>query len=316
MTAIAILGASSQIAKDLILSMAAEPGADLLLYVRNLAPTRQWLLANGLDFRCKTYVYADYGKIDHDAVLNFVGVGDPQRAADMGGSIFGITCEFDELVIRNLISNRKRRYIFLSSGAAYGSTFLEPATVDTRSVISINDLKPQEYYAVAKLHAEARHRSLSDLAITDIRVFNYFSRTQSLDARFFISDIVRTIRDGVLLRTSPDFMVRDFLHPADFHTLVKCILGSPARNGSLDCYTRAPVDKPTLLQTMQDELGLRYEVEGSAASVNATGQKPHYYSLNRTAAEYGYEPAYSSLEGIIAETRAILQRPDPRGAKN
>lgn len=42
------------------------------------------------------------------------------------------------------------------------------------------------------------------------------------------------------------------------------------------------------------------------ATVNATGAKPHYYSLNRKAAEFGYQPARSSLEGIVAEAAAIL----------
>jgi len=40
--------------------------------------------------------------------------------------------------------------------------------------------------------------------------------------------------------------------------------------------------------------------------VNATGSKPHYYSLNRQAAELGYHPAYSSLDGVVAESAIIL----------
>lgn len=306
MTTTAILGASSQIAKDYMLSVQASSEVALLPYVRDPSGMDAWLAAHGMTYR--SMPFSAYGQIDHDAVINFVGVGDPQRAAAMGGSILEITMDFDGLVLRELARHPKRRYIFLSSGAAYGSSFLEPANAATVANISINALNPQEYYAVAKLHAEARHRALADLAITDIRVFNYFSRTQSLEARFFITDIVRAIRDGQLLRTSPDFMVRDFLHPSDFHQLVACILAAPVQNDVLDCYSKAPIDKPGLLHAMQAEFGLKYEVQDAGAAVNATGQKPNYYSLNHKAAAYGYKPFYSSLDGIITETRAILHR--------
>jgi nucleoside-diphosphate-sugar epimerase len=305
---VAILGASSQIARDLILSFAAQGEVEPLLYVRDVEATRQWLARHALSFAVAPY--AEYGLVPHDAVINFVGVGDPQRAAAMGASIFSVTQQFDDLVMAGLRQHPERRYIFLSSGAAYGSTFLEPANADTVAHIAINALPPQEYYAVAKLHAEARHRSEPGLAITDLRVFNYFSRTQDLNARFFITDILRAIRDGVTLRTSADYMVRDFLHPSDFHRLVTCVLAAPPRNMALDCYTRAPVDKPALLAAMSEHFGLVAEIApATAVAVNATGAKPHYYSLNRKAAEIGYQPVHSSLEGLLLESRAILGLP-------
>jgi nucleoside-diphosphate-sugar epimerase len=304
MERIAILGASSQIARDLILAFAREGQAEVLLYVRDVAMARRWLASHALDFPVATY--ADYGKEPHEAVLNFVGVGDPQRAAQMGGAIFGVTQEFDELALRELRRHPERRYLFLSSGAAYGSTFLQPAGPDTRSAISINALAPHEYYSVAKLHAECKHRALPELAITDLRVFNYFSHTQDINARFFITDILRAIQDDTLLHTSADVMVRDYLHPSDFYRLVNCVLRAPRSNRALDCYSAAPVDKATLLAAMQARFGLRYEVSAGAGVVNATGAKPYYYSLNRQAAELGYQAAYTSIDGITAESAIIL----------
>ncbi len=305
MQRLALLGASSQIAQDLILSSARHGKQALLLYVRDLAATRQWLRRHGLDY--PVLPYADYGKQPHDAAINFVGVGDPQRAARMGGAIFGVTQEFDDLVLDGLKANPERRYIFLSSGAAYGSSFLQPAGRDTQATISLNALQPQDYYAVAKLHAECKHRALPQLAITDLRVFNYFSRTQDMEARFFITDILRAIRQGSTLRTSGDYMVRDFLHPSDFHQLVSRVLAAPPANQALDCYSRATIDKPTLLAAMRAQFGLDYELAGDApAALNATGAKPHYYSLRRDAAGLGYAPAYSSEEGIIVESKAWL----------
>lgn len=309
MERIAILGASSQIAKDLILSLAGAGRSELLLYVRDAHAAQQWQQARGLRFPVMSY--ANYGHEPHDAVLNFVGVGDPLRAARMGGAIFGVTQQYDDLALEQLRLHPQRRYIFLSSGAAYGSTFLQPAAADTRASIPLNAVTPQDYYAVAKLHAECKHRSTPELAITDLRVFNYFSRTQDLDARFFITDILRAIRDDQVLRTSAADMVRDYLHPADFHQLVRRVLDAPAANRALDCYSAGAVDKRELLAQMRARFGLRYEVaaaEQAPAVVNATGAKPNYYSLNRQAAELGYQPAYSSIDGIRTESAIILGR--------
>jgi nucleoside-diphosphate-sugar epimerase len=309
---IAILGATSQIAKDLVVSFSADPGKHLHLFARRPGEVNEWLKFNRFAQRYPVAEFSEFAKHEFDVVINFVGVGNPAQAVAIGNSIFDITLRFDELVLKYLQEHPACRYIFLSSGAAYGSVFNEPAKRDTPAVVSINNLAPHEWYGVAKLHAECRHRALPDLPIIDIRVFNYFSRTQDMSARFLISDILRAIRDKSVLKTSPEYIVRDFLHPTDFSKLVCALLAAPAANASVDCYTRAPVDKPSLLAAMQMEFGLQYEVSSTAASVNATGSKPHYYSLNSRAADFGYQPALTSLEGILQEATAVLAQPSAK----
>ena len=39
---------------------------------------------------------------------------------------------------------------------------------------------------------------------------------------------------------------------------------------AVDCYSDAPIDKPTLLAVMQEEFGLKYELLSTVAGVNAT----------------------------------------------
>ena len=103
--------------------------------------------------------------------------------------------------------------------------------------------------------------------------------------------------------------MRDFLHPTDFYQLVSALLSAPATNAVVDCYSRAPIDKPNLLAAMQDKFGLRYEITEATASVNATGGKPYYYSLNTRAKYFGYQPLLTSLQGIFNETEKILCLP-------
>jgi nucleoside-diphosphate-sugar epimerase len=306
MAKIAILGATSQIARDLIVSFSSEVDNDLHLYARSPEKVAQWLASAGLADRYSVNDFSGFGKQKYDTVINFVGVGDPAQLVAMGNSIFDVTLRFDELVLEYLRMHPTCRYLFLSSGTAYGSSFIEPAAQDTKAIVPINNIAPQDWYGVAKLHAECRHRSYSELPIVDIRVFNYFSRTQDIAARFLITDILRAIRDKSALQTSPDHIVRDFLHPSDFHRLVCAVISAPPANMAVDCYSLAPISKAELLEAMRDRFGLRYEIAGSNASVNATGSKPNYYSINKRAAEFGYQPALTSLEGIVRESERIL----------
>ena len=307
---IAILGATSQIAKDLVLSFSAQSSHELVLYARRPVVVRQWLGSVGLSDR---YAVADFGAFitsEHfDAILNFVGVGNPAQAVALGASIFDLTLKYDEMALDYVRQHPECRYIFLSSGAAYGASFEVPVNANTKATVPINNLQPQDWYAVAKLHAECRHRALSNLPIVDIRVFNYFSCTQDIAARFFITDILRAIRDKAVLKTSSDYIVRDYLNPSDFHQLVNVLLSFSAENAAVDCYSRAPIDKPSLLTAMHDQFGLQYAVTQASVGLNATGSKPHYYSLNTRAADFGYQPTLTSLEGIVKEMQMSLHGP-------
>lgn len=304
---IAIIGATSQIARDLIVSYSAEADKHLHLFARRPDDVTKWLVSAGLAGRYRSDGFAEFAGQEFDAVINFVGVGNPAQAMAMGNSIFDVTLRFDEMVLNYLQTHPHCRYLFLSSGAAYGSGFSEPAKRDTPAVVAINNLAPHEWYGVAKLHAECRHRAHPELAIIDIRVFNYFSRTQDITARFLITDILRAIREKTVLKVSSNYIVRDYLHPSDFYRLVSVLLYAPATNATVDCYSREPIDKPNLLAAMQERFGLRYEITEASSSVNATGSKPHYYSLNTRAADFGYQPALTSLEGIFKEACVVLE---------
>lgn len=304
---IAILGATSQIAKDLVCSFAAPSSYELVLYARRPDAVSQWLTSIQLEDRHTVADFSGFTKDDHfDAILNFVGVGDPAQAAAMGASIFDVTYHYDELALNYLRHHPDCLYIFLSSGAAYGSSFAAPADENTKAIIDINNLQSQDWYSVAKLYAESRHRSLTHMPIVDVRVFNYFSHTQDMNARFLITDIVRAIRDKEELKTSSAYMVRDYLHPSDFHRLIECILKSKPTNLSIDCYSKDTVEKFDLLQTLQQRFGLKYQIDKAPAGINATGSKAYYYSLNKQGGNFGYEPQMTSLDGIVLEINNYL----------
>ena len=305
---IAILGGTSQIAKDLTLFFSKQGSYNLVLFARKPEIVKEWLKINGL---MGQYQADDFNGIKNhnpfDVVINFVGVSDPTSITGLGSSIFDITEKFDSLAIEYIQQHPNCKYIFLSSGAAYCTDFKSPVNEVTKANIAINLLAPQDWYGISKLHAETHHRSLKSLPIVDVRVFNYFSHTQNMSARFLITDIARSIRDKTLLNISGKDIVRDFLNPADFFQLISKIIASPNANCAVDCYTLEPISKLKLLAEMQERFNLKFATSRVELDVNPTGSKPFYYSLSRAAEQFGYMPVYGSMDGLISEMSLYLK---------
>ena len=305
---IGFFGASSNIAKDLIANFGSHDCFELFLFSTNIESLKTWLVNNHIKVRFHIHEYSRLNdQMQLDLLINFVGVGDPAKAVDLGRNILDITLGYDTLAIEYLKKRPACKYIFLSSGAIFGENFERPIDGNTTTLINASSHDPQDWYGLAKLNAEIRHRSMNEFAIVDIRLFNYISHRQNLDSRFLIADIFRAIRDQVSLKVSAEYMVRDFLHPSDFYALILAILNSPRSNLTLDAYTKEPIDKPNLLSLMKENFNFQYEFDDISKPMNATGKKCFYYSLNRSAEKLGYAPLMTSAEGILTEARAYLR---------
>ncbi|CAC9576592.1 putative dTDP-glucose 4,6-dehydratase [uncultured Gammaproteobacteria bacterium] len=304
---IIILGATSQIAQDLILSFSKNKDYNFLLFGRNVKLLSKWIDDENLSDKCQVQKYFNFNNNQkYDVIINFVGIGDPVKAQNMGGDIFKITEQYDDMVLEYLKLHKETKYIFLSSGAVYGGNYQDPVNENTVATIDINNLKSTDWYTLAKLYAEAKHRALSNFPIVDIRVFNYFSHTQDMDARFLITDIVRTIKNKKVFKTSADNIVRDFITPPDFYHLVQSVIDYKPINTALDCYTQTPISKFDLLAELQQQFGLNYSIDKVVNIVNATGFKMHYYSTYKKAEKMGYNPENTALEGVIIEMKTAL----------
>jgi nucleoside-diphosphate-sugar epimerase len=304
---IAILGATSQIAQDLILSFSINKDYDFLLFGRNIELLEKWINSENLSEKYQVKEYSEFSNDQkYDMIINFVGIGDPAKAQKTGNDIFKITEQYDDMALEYVKQHKKTKYIFLSSGAVYGGNYQEPVNKDTIATIDINNLKSTDWYTLAKLYAEAKHRSLSDLSIIDVRVFNYFSHTQNIDTRFLITDIVRAIKNKEVFKTSVDNIVRDFITPPDFYNLIQAIIDAKSTNIALDCYTKNPVSKFDLLSELKNKFGLIYDFDENIDTIDATGAKVNYYSTNKISGNIKYMPDNTSLDGIIQEMNCVL----------
>ena len=303
---IAILGATSHIAKGLIYNLGRGGEYDLRLFARSPDRVSEFLAVVGLGGRFQVKTFDEFNKNSYDAITNCVGIGDPGKLKDAGSSIFQITETFDNLVLNHLERHPESIYINFSSGAVYGTDFASPADENSRASFDINPINPAGYYGIAKLYSEARHRAMKDYRIVDLRIFGYFSRFIDFDAKFLMSEIVSCILRGKEFVTGPDDIVRDYIHPEDLALLVKLCIDKRELNDAFDVCSLKPVRKFEIFERLSSLYGLKYTVKDNIGSICATGGKVNYYSTNCRIRAIGFSPRFTSIESVIQQSKFIL----------
>lgn len=309
---IAILGATSHIAKGLILNFTKKLECyRLFLFARN--PNKVFAFCDAIKFgidknKVHSFDHWDQEKEHFDVLLNCVGAGTPEKVKELACGIFKLTEDFDNLCLEYLKRSPDTIYINMSSGAIYGTSFAEAVTMQSKASISVNDLKVGDFYGLAKLYTEAKHRAMASYNIVDLRVFAYFSRFIDLDGKYLITEILNAILGDRTFETTPIDIVRDYVHPDDLFFLIECCIKQVKINDAFDVYSLAPVSKFELLKHLAAKVGLKYEVEGQVRYVDATGLKNNYYSEYRKAEGIGYMPKYSSVAAIEDQIKVYLKR--------
>jgi hypothetical protein len=294
---VAILGASSRIAADFLSGLRASSDVDATLFARDLQRTEE--LTGIPSTRIFPYSAFDSDK-KFDAIVNFVGQSSPESRAESGNSIRAINRKFDNLALAYLEAHSATKYVYLSSGAALGSSFSEPA-----SSVTPYSRENLDEYAMAKQESELRHKAALGQNILDLRIFSYFHRTQAQESKFLLAEIVRSIRSGTVLEVDSNNIWRDFLGAEDFSQLMVATLSTSLQNVAIDAFSVAPISKFELLDACATEFKLRYAVKPDVSTLGPPKQK--YYSLARSEG-FNYRPSKSSVDNVLTEMAAILNR--------
>lgn len=305
---IAILGATSHIAKGLIFGLHGSDGNELFLFARSPERVRLFLESIGAanSQLIKVKPFSEFSDNDYDAVINCVGIGNPARLANELTAIFSITETFDNLVLAYLQGHQQTLYINFSSGAAYGTDFSAPVDVTSQARFNINSIDLSEYYGIAKVNSEAKHRAMKDYNIVDLRVFSFFSRFIDLNSKFLLSEIISCVRNGKELLTDSSSIIRDYVHPKDLAALVRCCINKERINAAYDVCSLKPVTKNELLDYFSSTYNLKYRVSDAYVEVTVTGKKDNYYSISRAVEGIGFIPRVTSLDTIAEVSREIL----------
>ncbi|MEK3911521.1 NAD-dependent epimerase/dehydratase family protein [Paenibacillus sp. FSL H7-0331] len=306
---VAILGATSHIAKNIIFEFSKTSNYELCLYARSVGTVRSFLdrIEQTTNFNIRVYPMNEFGNYNVDVIINCIGIGNPAELKEDKFRIFSITEYYDNLII-DYLKNKSNDtlYINLSSGAAYGSEFDQPVNELTWANVEINNLTDQNYYGITKLYTEAKHRSLEKFNIVDLRVFSFFSKFIDLSAKFLISEIINCISNEKIFETSKSEILRDYVDPKDFCNLIKLCIDKHYTNDFYDVYSLGPTSKQEMMNMFHEQFGLKYVIKDDISISNSTGIKSNYYSLNKKAQKLQYVPIFYSLETIAEEARAIL----------
>lgn len=309
-TKIAILGATSHIAKGLINNFLQCKEFRLHFYTRSSVRVCDFLKAMEKTAKHSYIIhegYDDFMRLSYDVVINCVGVGTLNKPQSNYADYFTVNEKYDNLVIRYLHDyNPQALYICFSSGAVYGRNFTVPVEENSLNCIRVNHVAKKDYYTIVRLNSEAKHRAFKDLKIIDLRIFSYFSRFIDLTDDYFITDIIDCILKHKVLTVDERNIIRDYLHPQDLFTAVKCAINTAGVNGAFDITSAKPVAKQEILDYFVSEYNLKYEVKKSLNHHSPTGAKNVYCSTYNVAMNIGYKPLYSSMDTIKEETKHII----------
>ena len=298
---VAIPGGTSHIARA-ITPYLLKAGVKLTLFARS--PEK--LAGASCDVRVLSAKEFLAGKFD--IIINCIGAGTPKELAGDYNRWFSVLEEFDNLALRYLREiNPSALYVFLSSGAVYGRKSDAPADENTLWQLSPDKINVPDYYGVAKLYSEAKHRSLSHLRIADLRIFSFFSRYAALDSGYFMTDLVTALLKGETFATSPVDIVRDYPHPSDLAELILRCNQETDINRAINVASAAEISKFELLKVFEKEFDLKYRIEENGIPSSPNGST-HIYLPTPEMAEkvLSWRAEKSSLDTLLSETKAIL----------
>lgn len=309
-TEIAVLGSTSHIAKGLIHNFLKTEGRRLHLFTRSQASVSEFLSSMGTPSGNAVTIhegYSEFGTLSYDVIINCVGVGTARKLKGNYSDYFTVTEEYDNLCIGYLRTRYPDSiYISISSGAVYGRAFSAPVKEDTLNSIRVNHITTEDYYGIARLNAETKHRSFNALNIVDLRLFSYFSRFIDIGDGYFMSDVMDSILNRKVLVTDDVNIVRDYVHPEDLFSIVTRCIDIRVINDAFDVTSSKPVEKRELLDYFSARHGLKWSTCGSPGAGSPTGSKSVYCSNSRKAETIGYHPRFTSMETVAFESDHIL----------
>ena len=303
---IAILGATGHIAKSLIDKLCRADRYELVLFYRSSDRMNAFLKMIPYNNMISAKKYNEFSQTECEVIINCIGISNPAKLKNAGVIIFRLTEKYDNMILDYIEEHPEAIYINFSSGAVYGTKFNMPVNESTCNELDINHIVPSDFYSIAKLNAEAKHRAMADLNIVDLRVFGYFSRFIDLNAQYFMSEIISCVKDGKNLVTEKGDVVRDYIHPSDLVSLIEKCIAVKSINDAFDVYGLKPVTKFEILDYFTKQYGLKYSIKDDIQISAATGTKDRYYSSYKKAEELGYSPQFTSMDSIIEETKLIL----------
>jgi nucleoside-diphosphate-sugar epimerase len=301
---IAIFGSTGHIAKNLISFFLKNNDYNLVLFSRD---PKKFELLKTIFPTILFNSYRDFEKNEYDVIINCIGENNPNEFTKIQSSILDTAEFYDNKIINYLKNSSTTLYVNLSSGAVFGQEFNTPVDDFSTSKLCVNKVSNGELYSISKLYLESKHRALPDLNIVDLRIFGFFSRFIDLNTTFFMSELIKAIKNKSIFVTDKQDILRDYVDPNDFCDLIKNCMFNKKINDVFDIFSKEPVSKFHILQEFSNKFDLKFKLIEKLESMSSTGLKKNYYSLSRKAEKIGYFPQFSSFETLLNESSLIIK---------
>ena len=226
---IGILGSTGYIGRSL-LAEGLSRGFAVVPFSRDQARAKEIFSRYGISPKEEIRTYSELGSEKFDVIINASGIGSPSEYQKNPSAVFEATESMDALLLSYLQSegNEGVRVFNISSGSVYGLSAAGGVTDATEARFKINALSSSDYYTLAKLSSEAKHRAHAQYSIIDLRVFSFFSAYVSLTESFFLSQVMDALERKEELVTKGDSMVRDCMTTEDLLEAIMFLVGREA----------------------------------------------------------------------------------------
>jgi nucleoside-diphosphate-sugar epimerase len=303
----AILGATSHVAKNLIVGLAGTNR--LSLFARSIESVAAFLEKEGVSAEVLPLDSFGGDAAPYDAIINCIGFGTPEKVRTQGGEIFALTERTDNAILTVLAKSPDTTYVNFSSGAVYGTDSREPVASTSEFRIRLDSITVADAYRIAKLNSEAKHRSWPGHSIIDLRLFSFFSRFIDMNSSYLVTEMVNAIRKDIQFVTNSLEIVRDYVHPQDLCDLVSRCAQAKGINRPFDVYSSRSVRKSEIIRAFQERFGMKVRMVDGPVEISPTGVKSCYASDNQDAGQIlGYAPRYTSLDALLEEAHALLKK--------
>ena len=152
---VAILGATSHIAKGLIINFIKNNNVELHLYARSINKVEKFIgdwCGKNIELVEIKGDFQDLHSNKYGAIINCVGVGTTNKLSGDYFRYFEVTEKFDDLILGYLKNNPSAVYVNISSGIVYGDSDRGDCT-NGKSTISLNDARAREFCIVSNINS-------------------------------------------------------------------------------------------------------------------------------------------------------------------
>ena len=145
-----------------------------------------------------------------------------------------------------------------------------------------------------------------NLKIYDLRVFGFFSRYISYDAGFFLSQILKSIKNNKILKIDPNNKLLDYIGGYDLYIFLKKIINKNYSSGTFNLLSRRSVNKFEILRFFKKKYNLKFSIKKIKYPCENNLKRSLINKNKKVIRSIFFRPKYSSIELIKSEVKYMF----------